>query len=119
MPIFRVLATRTDFYVIEAFFRVTGRDQAESAFYAELEAGTGALRWDQDYDGSETEINRIEDVTRTHDAMPSGVDRRLCQLCGRTVRWTGIPADDSPTGETILGPWVHVGHPLAEEGVGL
>ncbi|HEU4527677.1 MAG TPA: hypothetical protein VFT80_07105 [Actinomycetota bacterium] len=119
MPIFRVLASRTEYYVIEAFLRVTDRDQAESAFYAELEAGAGALRWDQEYDGSETEIDRIEDVTQTHNAMPSGLDRRVCQLCGRPVQWGGIPANHSPTGETIPGPWLHVDPPLADDGVGL
>jgi hypothetical protein len=119
MPVFRVLASRVELFVIEAFFRAADRERAESAFFAALEAGAGALSWDLDYDGAETEIEQVEDVTDTHDAMPSGMDRRVCQLCGRTVQWTGIPSDLSPAGETIPGPWVHVGRPLADEGVGL
>ena len=119
MPVFRVVASRTEFYAIEAFFRATTRDEAESAFYAALEAGAGALDWTQDYDGSDTEIDSVEDVTTSHDSSPSGLDRRICRLCGRAVTWTGVPAEESPTGQLIPGPWVHVENSSLDEGVGL
>ncbi len=119
MPVFRVLASRTEFHSIEAFFRAANSDEAESAFYAALEAGAGALRWDQDYDGSETEIDGVEDVTETHEPDPSSRDRRLCRLCGRAVQWTGTPAEESPTGQVMPGPWVHVENSPLDDGVGL
>jgi hypothetical protein len=118
MPIFRVLATRTEFYSIEAFFRAASRDEAEMAFY-ETAWEPGALRWDQDYDGSDTEIESIEDVTESHAPDPQGMERRFCRLCGQPVRWIGVPADESPTGHTIPGPWLHIGNPLLEQGIGL
>jgi hypothetical protein len=119
MPIFRILASRTEFYAIEAFFRAASRQEAETAFFAALEAGAGALDWSDDFDGSDTEIESVEDVTKTHDPAPSGMDRRVCRLCGRHVRWTGVPADESPTGQLIPGPWVHVQSPSLDHGVGL
>jgi hypothetical protein len=119
VPLFRVLASRTEFYAIEAFFRAASREDAESAFYAALEAGAGALGWNDDFDGSDTEIDSVEDVTGTHDPAPSGMDRRVCRLCGRPVRWTGVPADESPTGRLIPGPWVHVEGTSLDQGVGL
>ena len=119
MPVFRVVASRTEFYAIEAFFRAVSRDDAESAFYAALEAGAGALDWNHDYNGSDTEIDSVEDVTESHDPSPSGMDRRVCRLCGRMVRWTGVPANESPSGQTIPGPWLHVENTSLDEGVGL
>jgi hypothetical protein len=119
MPIFRVLATRTEFYSIEAFFRVANRDDAEIAFFEGYEEQSRALRWHQDYDGSDSEIEGIEDVTDTHAPDPEGMERRVCRLCGRPVRWTGMPAERSPTGRTIPGPWEHIDNPLLEFGIGL
>lgn len=119
MPVFRVLASRYEFYAIEAFFRVASREEAETAFFGALEAGTGALDWSDDFDGSDTEIDSVEDVTETHDPAPSGMDRRVCWLCGRPVTWTGVPADESPSGQLIPGPWVHVGSTWLDQGVGL
>jgi len=119
MPVFRVLASRTEFYAIEAFFRAANREDAESAFYAALEAGAGALDWNHDFDGSDTEIDSVEDVTRSHDPSPSRMDRRVCRLCGRPVMWTGVPAEASPTGRLVPGPWLHVENPPLDQGVGL
>ena len=119
VPVFRVRGSRAEFYAIEAFFRAASRTEAESAFYAALEAGTGALDWHHDFDSSDTEIDSVEDVSETHDPSPSGMDRRVCRLCGLPVRWTGVPADDSPTGRLIPGPWVHVESGSLDQGVGL
>jgi hypothetical protein len=119
VPIFRVLATRTEFYSIEAFFRAPNRDEAEEVFHESLEGHPRALRWDQDYDGSDTEIETIEDVTERHDPDPEGLEPSVCRLCGRPVRWTGVPAEPSPTGRTIPGPWIHLVNPLVEQGIGL
>jgi hypothetical protein len=119
VPVFRVLASRAEFYVIEAFFRAASREDAESAFYAALEAGAGALDWNHDFEGSDTKIDSVQDVTEDHDPSPSGMDRRFCRLCGRMVRWTGLPAGESPTGQTIPGPWIHVVNTPLDEGVGL
>lgn len=119
MPVFRVLASRTELYTIEAFFLAASASEAESAFYAALDEHGQVLRWDQDYDGSDTQIDTVEDVTTSHDPDPSGLDRRVCRLCGRAVRWTGVPAVESPTRQTIPGPWVHVANELLNEGIGL
>jgi hypothetical protein len=119
VPVFRVLASRTEFYAIEACFRAATREEAESAFYAALEAGAGALDWNHDFDGSDTEIDSVEDVTEIHEPSPSGMDRRVCRLCGRAVRWTGVAAEQSPTGQLVPGPWVHIAGSPLDEGVGL
>jgi hypothetical protein len=119
MPVFRVLASRTELYTIEAFFRAPDVDAAEAAFYSALEERGPVLRWDQDYDGSDTEIDSVEDVTETHAPVPSDPDRRVCGLCGRTVRWTGVAATESPTGHTLPGPWIHVSDARTDEGIGL
>jgi hypothetical protein len=79
----------------------------------------GSLRWTLDYDSSDTEIDRVEDVTKHHDPDPLDLDRQRCRLCGRVVRWTGVRAEESPTGKTIPGPWVHVVNAAVDEGVGL
>lgn len=119
MPVFRVLASRTEYYAIEAFFRAASRGEAEAAFYGALEAGLGALDWTHDFDGSDTEIDSVEDVTESHEATPSGMDRRECRLCGWMVKWTGTPAEASPTGALIPGPWIHVENTPLDQGVGL
>ena len=119
MPIFKVLASRTEFYSIEVFLRAATRTEAESAFFAALEAGAGSLAWHQNFDGSDTEIDGVEEVTRSHDPAPSGMDRRVCRLCGRPVRWTGVPAEASPTGRLIPGPWAHVESTPLDDGAGL
>lgn len=118
MPVFRVLASRTEFFTIEAFFRTSNAEEAEAAFYAALEGHGPALRWEEDYDGSDSDIDSVEDVTASHAPDPSDLDRRVCRLCGRMVRWTGVPPEDSPTGATIPGPWLHVVNESLDEGVG-
>jgi hypothetical protein len=119
MPVYRVLASRTELYAIEAFLRAASTDEAEMVFYAALEQHGAVLRWHEDYSGSDTEIDTVEDVTTAHDPDPSDLDRRVCRLCLRTIRWMGIPAEESPTGQTIRGPWVHVANQWVDEGVGL
>jgi len=118
MPIFRVTASRTDLFTIEAFVRAANAHAAEEAFFAALEGERGALRWTEDYDGSDTEIEAIEDVSLRHNPEPLGRPP-VCVLCGRPVQWTGVPAAHSPDGRTTPGPWVHVPDSMTEEGVGL
>jgi hypothetical protein len=119
MAIYRVAASRTEFFTIEGFFRVSDEEEAERAFYMALEAGGGALQWTHAFDGADTEIDAVEDVSRSHDPDPSDIDRRVCRLCGRPVRWTGIAAEDSPTGRTVPGPWLHIENLTTDEGIGL
>jgi hypothetical protein len=119
MPLFRVVGTRTELYTIEAFFRAHDADEAEAAFYAALEDDGSALRWTQDFDGSDTEIYSVQDVSGSHDPDASSEERGVCRLCGRAVRWTGVGAENSPTGHTIPGPWIHVANTPLDEGVGL
>lgn len=71
-----------------------------------LEGEEKALSWVQDFDSSETEITSIDPLSLDHDAVPAD-DRTHCLYCGRSVRWTGTPAKDSPTGVSIPGPWIH------------
>jgi hypothetical protein len=106
MPIFRVLASRTELYLIEAFIQAEDRDEAEERFYGVAEGEEQALNWAQDFDSSETEIDSIEPLSPDHAAVPAE-DHAHCLYCGRPVRWTGTPAGQSPTGVTNPGPWVH------------
>jgi hypothetical protein len=119
MPVFRVLASRTELHLIEAYVRASNMEDAEARFYGALETEEEALSWHQDFDSSETEIDSIEPCPPDHDAVPSGENRFLCLYCGRPARWTGTAAKDSPTGSTIAGPWIHVDQPIAAEGLGL
>jgi len=115
--IYRILASRTELYLIEAYVRATDAQEAEILFYGALEDEDSAIAWTQDFDSSDTEIGSIEPVPTDHDPIPSN-DRPGCILCGRTVRWTGTSAEDSPTGVSIPGPWVHVDRPIVAEGLG-
>lgn len=118
MRVFRVTASRTELFTIEACVRAPDPDAAEEAFFAALEAERAALRWTEDDEASDTVIDTIEDITLRHDPEPLGRPP-ACILCGRPVRWTGVPAAHSPDARTIPGPWVHVPDPMAEEGIGL
>lgn len=119
MPVFRILASRTELYLIETHVRAENAQEAETRFYAILEDEESPLSWTQDFDSSDTEIDSIEPIPSDHDPVPSNADRSLCLYCGRPVRWTGVKAEDSPTGATIPGPWIHVGRPAFPEGLGL
>ena len=66
--------------------------------------GANAISWTQDFDSSDTEIDSVEQVQPNHEPVPSSDDRSLCALCGRIVRWTGMSAQESPTGMSIPGP---------------
>lgn len=106
MPVYRVLASRTELYLIESHIQAEDRDEAEERFYAVLEGDERALSWGQDFDSSETEIGSIEPLSPDHDPVPTD-DRVHCLYCGRPVQWTGTPASESPTGATIPGLWMH------------
>lgn len=120
MPsVYRILASRTELYLIEACVRAADSQEAEMLFYRALEDERLAVSWTQDYDTSEPELHAIELVPSNHDPVPSDEDRTRCLLCGRIVRWTGVSAEDSSTGAVIPGPWVHVERPIVGEGLGL
>src|SRR5262245_29953069 len=106
MPVFRVIAARTELHLIEAFIQADDRDQAEERFYSSFEGDEQVLSWIQDFDSSETEIGSIEPLSPDHDPVPAE-DRAHCLYCGRSARWTGTPAGQSPPGMTIPGPWIH------------
>lgn len=118
MRVFRVTAFRTRVFTIEAFVRALSAEHAEEVFFAALEGEGCALRWVEDCDSSDTDIETIEDVTRDHEPEPAG-HPPACVLCARPVRWTGVPAADAPHGRTIPGPWIHAPNPIVDEGVGL
>ena len=76
MPVYRVLASRSELYLIEAHVRAADRDAAELRFYEVLAGEGDALSWIQDFDSSETEIDSVESIGHDHDAVPSQ-DRAL------------------------------------------
>ncbi len=127
MPLFRVTAAQAELYTIEAFVRAATPAEAEEKLVLALEDGTAAALGEgasvplltRDLDGSELEILDITHVTESHDPSPSGGAQPSCLLCGAPVCWTGTPAERSPTGKLIPGPWIHVRNPYAEAGIGL
>ena len=119
MTVYRILASRTELYLIEAHVRAATVEEAESKFYGALEYQEDAVSWIQDLDSSDTDIHSIERVPVDHDAVPSSGNPSVCLYCGRPVRWTGTPADESSTGQTVAGPWIHIRRPMAGEGLGL
>jgi hypothetical protein len=118
MPVYRVLAFRTESFVIESFIRANDRGDAEERFHGVLEEPDLVLCWTENFDGSITDIDSIEEIRPDHEPVPSS-DRSLCLLCGHPVRWTGTAAQSSPTGQTIPGPWIHSKPSNAGEGLGL
>ena len=89
MTVFRILASRTELYLIEAYVKATNPQEAEILFYNAYENEESAISWTQDFDSSELELHSIETVPSDHDPVPSSDDRSLCLLCGRVVTWTG------------------------------
>jgi hypothetical protein len=119
MPVFRILASRTELYLIETYVRAVDPEEAEMLFYNAYENEESAIAWTQDFDSSDIALHSIEPVPGDHFPVPSSDDRSLCLLCGRIVSWTGMSAEESPTGSVIPGPWVHVDRPIVAEGLGL
>lgn len=117
--VYRILASRTELYLVEAYVRATDAKEAESLFYGVLQNEESAIFWREDLDSSYTELHTIEQVSADHEPLPSSDDQTLCLLCGRAVHWTGTSARDSPSGVSIPGPWVHVNRPIVAEGLGL
>jgi hypothetical protein len=118
VTVFRVLASRTELFLIEAHIRAADVRDAETKFYEALEGEVPALSWIQDFDSSDTEIDSIEQVTSDHEAVPSE-DQVRCLYCGRLIQWTGTPVLSHQPGQPIPGPWIHIQRPLASEGLGL
>ena len=114
LGLYRIQASRTELHLVEAYVKAANAQEAESIFFSALENENAAISWTQVFDSSDTEIDSIEPVPAEHDPLPFE-DRSHCLLCGRTVRWTGVAAEDSPSGISIPGPWVHVERPITEE----
>lgn len=104
--VYRIQASRTELHLVEVYVKAANAQEAESIFYGALEREDAAISWTQVFDSSDTEIDSIEPVPAEHDPLPSD-DRSHCLLCERTVRWTGVSAEDSASGILIPGPWVH------------
>jgi hypothetical protein len=120
MTVFRINAVRTEVHLIEAVVRASSSDEAEEAFDVALDDPDGRiLDWTEDFGGSETDIEAVEVLPPDHDPHPSPDDRARCLFCGRPFYWSGTPAERSPTGKTMPGPWRHVERPVVNEGVGL
>jgi hypothetical protein len=110
LGVYRILASRTEFHLVEAYVRAANAQEAEGAFFEALDREGSAISWTQVFDSSDTEIDSIELVPTDHDPLPAD-DRSRCLICGRAVRWTGVSAEESPSGISISGPWVHVDEP--------
>ena len=114
MPVYRVLASRTEFFVIEARIRAQSLEDAETRFYAVLWDDDEPLWWTQDLDSSDTQIDTIEPVPIAHDVIALGRNQdTICASCGGTVVYAPMSAEQSP------GPWVHTSDSLLGQGVGL
>jgi hypothetical protein len=114
LGVYRIQASRTELHLVEAYVKAANPQEAESIFYGALEHENAAISWTQVFDSSDTEIDSIEPVPAEHDPLPSE-DRTHCLLCGRSIRWTGVSAEDSPSGISIPGPWVHVDRQINDE----
>lgn len=120
MPLYRVTAVRTEYHLIDTVVRAESPEGAESMLYRSPdEQDSSTVTWDEDWGGSDTEVESIELFPADHDPRLSDRDRTLCSYCGRPAFWSGTPADRSPTGLTIPGPRLHVVRPLVSEGLGL
>jgi len=104
MPVYRIQATRTEFHLIECYVRARDADEAESMFYACLQDDGPALLWNQNFGGSETEIDSVEAAPSDHEVVLADSDRSRCLYCGRPVTWTGVRAQDSPHGRPSRDP---------------
>ncbi len=107
LGVYRILASRTELHLVEAYVKAASAEDAEGKFYGAIEDEASAISWRQVFDSSDTEIDSVELVPADHDPIPSD-DRSHCLLCERTVRWTGVSAEESPDGIAIPGPWIHV-----------
>lgn len=115
------MASRTELVLIEAYIRAKSRDEAEDKFWAgELEGGNEILVWDEDYDGSDTDISAIDVHTAAN--APNLEYRHgdpYCRLCGiraQLVEAIGV----FPSGkQDVSRIWIHVRRSALDEGVGL
>jgi hypothetical protein len=121
VPIYRVLASRTELVLIEAYIRAKSRDAAEDRFWeGEPEGGNELLVWDEEFDGSDTDISSIDEHTLANAPL---VEYRngdpYCRLCG--VRAQLVEAIvQSPSGtQEVSRIWIHVRRSALDQGVGL
>lgn len=121
MAVYRVFASRTEIVLIEAYIRAKNRDDAEDKFWAGvLEEGNEILTWDEDYDGSETDISTIDAHTLANaPILEYRQGDPYCRLCG--VRSQQVEAIvQSPSGkQEVSRIWIHVQRSALDEGVGL
>jgi hypothetical protein len=121
LPVYRVLASRTELVLIEAYIRAKNRDQAEDSFWVgELEGGNEILVWDEDYDGSDTDISTIDQHTvadaprlEYRDGDP------YCRLCGVRAELVEATAQLASGRLEVSSIWIHVRRSALDEGVGL
>lgn len=86
---------------------VWGADEVDAARNAEVAAAMDYEKWE--IHGSDQDLS-VAKLDQAHEVLPVGTadgTTTLCKACLMPVRWTGTPADKSPTGLTIPGPWVH------------
>ena len=102
LGVYRILASRTELHLVEAYVKAASAEDAEGKFYGAIEDEASAISWRQVFDSSDTEIDSVELVPADHDPIPSD-DRSHCLLLRRDcpVR-TGASAEESPDGHRHL-----------------
>lgn len=121
MPVYRVLASRTELVLIEAYIRAKDRNEAEDKFWSgELEEGNEILLWDEDYDGCETDISTI-DVHTLADApvLEYRYTDPYCRLCGVRAQQAEASVQLPSGKQEISRIWIHIRRSALDEGVGL
>lgn len=115
------MASRTELVLIEAYIRAKDREEAEDKFWAGvLDEGNEILVWDENYDGSDTDISTIDEHTVANAPLLEYRDGDpFCQLCG--VRAQLVEAIvPSPSGtQDVSRIWIHVRRSAVDQGVGL
>lgn len=92
----------------------------EPARYADEDEARKAVRFVIEFGHSvenHTEFEITFDPSDGHEADPTSTSvyvddgwvagPTVCSLCDKPVHWTGTNYDESPTGKTIPGPWIH------------
>jgi hypothetical protein len=121
VPVYRVLASRTELVLIEAYIRAKSRDDAEDRFWAEeLERGNEVLVWDEEYDGSDTDVSAI-DLHTVVDApiLEYRQGDPYCLLCGVRAQLVEAIAQPPSGTQEVSSIWIHVRRSALDQGVGL
>jgi hypothetical protein len=121
VPVYRVLASRTELVLIEAYIRAKSRDAAEDRFWeGELEGGNELLLWDEEYDGSDTDISTIDVHTVANAPI---VEYRqgdaYCRVCGVRAQLVEAIVQSLSGTQEVSRIWIHVRHSALDQGVGL